>query len=176
MQQQDGDENTRTWTATLREAVALGDDEGVAKVFSFLVWQNGEQITIRAEAFLEEFAPIYLAEEDLSKTMLAERLRIDMFRESVLAYLEGKEAEVDQVIERDIPAWIEANAPAVASVNLRAMEEQLGQGGLETHRNQIKMHQLFKLEIYERVLQSHLQKVWSGIELTLDEVIATAAR
>ncbi len=67
------------WTATLRAAVAMGAADGVATVFSTLLWQDGERISIRARAFLEQFAPSYFAEEDLSGAMLEDRLRMDMF-------------------------------------------------------------------------------------------------
>ena len=88
--------NARNWTATLRTAVALGDEAGVASVYSALVWQDSQQIAERAQAFLEEFAPIYFADKGLEPEALAHRLRMDLFAASVLAYLEGKEQELGE--------------------------------------------------------------------------------
>lgn len=142
--------NAGNWTATLRSAVALGDEIGVASVFSALVWQDSQQIAERAQAFLEEFAPIYFADEGLEPAALPHRLRMDLFAASVLAYMEGKEAQVEQAVEHDIATWIEANAPAVASANLRLMEQALGEAGAGTHRDVVRLHQLIDLETYER--------------------------
>ena len=82
--------NERNWTATLRTAVALGDEAGVASVYSALVWQDSQQIAERAQAYLEEFAPSYFADEDLQPEALPHRLRMDLFAGSVLAYLEAR--------------------------------------------------------------------------------------
>ena len=168
--------NARNWTATLRTAVALGDEAGVASVYSALVWQDSQQIAERAQAFLEEFAPIYFADQGLEPEALAHRLRMDLFAASVLAYLEGKEADVEQAVEHDIATWIEANAPAVASANLRVMEQELGEAGAETHRDVVRLHQLVDLETYERLQQRGLEQVWSGIETALADLLAAGER
>ena len=41
----------------LRETVAAGSHDRVANIFSLLIWQDGERISVRAKAFLEQFAP-----------------------------------------------------------------------------------------------------------------------
>lgn len=172
--EQDGSQ--RNWRATLRLAVSMGDEIGVASVFSALVWEDGRQIAERAQAFLEAFAPFYFAEEEPGIATLEQRLRMDMFRESVLAYLEGKQADVEQAIEYDIETWIEANAPAIASANLSLMERELGEPGAATHRDVVKLHQLVELETYERIQQRGLARIWADIEATLAELLAAAER
>jgi hypothetical protein len=166
----------RNWRATLRLAVSMGDEIGVASVFSALVWEDAQQIAQRAQAFLDEFAPFYFAEEGPGTATLEHRLRMDLFRESVLAYLEGKEADVEQAIEHDIDTWIEANAPAMASANLSLMERELGEPGAQTHRDVVKLHQLVELETYERIQQRALERLWADIEATLAELLAAAER
>ena len=163
------------WTQVLREAVAAGSHDRVANVFSLLIWQDGERISVRAKAFLEQFAPSYFAEEALTAEMIEERLRMGMFVASVLAYLEGRGVEIELSVERDIASWIEANAPAMVSANLELMEQQLGPAGFATHRDQIKLHQLISLELYEAVQQRALEKIWADIEMELSDVMAAAA-
>jgi len=163
------------WTQPLREAVATGSEDRIANVFSLLIWQDGERITVRAKRCLELFAPSYLAEGDLTAEMIEDRLRIEMFHSSVLTYLESRGADIELSVERDIATWIEANAPAMVSANLKLMEQQLGQVGARAHRDQIRLHQLICLEVYEAVQQRALERIWAGIELELADVMAAAA-
>lgn len=167
--------NDCNWTQMLREAVAIGSHERVAEVFSLLIWQDGERISVRAKTFLEQFAPSYFAEKHLTAAMIEDRLRREMFSAGVLAYLDGRGAEIDLSVERDIATWIKANAPAMVSANLKLMEQQLGPAGFATHRDQVKLHQLISLEIYEAVQQRALEKVWADIEADLVDVMAAAA-
>jgi hypothetical protein len=168
----DGDADGSTeWHDTLRNAVARSNEIGVAKVFSALAWNDGEQIALRARRFLEAFAPYYFAEEGTDAATLEQRMRTDLFCESVLAYLEGKEAEVEHAVERDIPAWIQSNAPAIASANLHIMEGAFGRRGAATHRDVVRLHQLMDLPTFERVQQRTLEQTWGGIETTLADVL-----
>lgn len=169
-------ESARVWTSTLRCAVATGDEAQVASVFSALVWQDAEHIAERSKAFLKEFIPIYVTDESLLPDSLEACLRMDLFGASVLAYLESKEADVELSVEHDIDNWIEANAPAVASANLRLMEEALGQASAETHREVIKLHQLVSLEACERLQYRALQETWSGIEYILSHTLTLIDR
>ncbi|WP_201220557.1 hypothetical protein [Halochromatium roseum] len=164
------------WMPALRAAVATGSHERVAEVFSLLIWQDGERISVRAKTFLEQFAPSYFAEKGLTAATIEERLRMETFSASVLAYLDGRGVEIELSVERDIATWIEANAPAMVSANLKLMEQQLGPDGFAAHRDQVKLHQLISLKIYEAVQQRALEKVWADIEADLAEVMAAAAR
>lgn len=170
-----GSKTMHDWTEALRNAVATGNEQRVASVFSTLIWHDGEQISVRASAFLKQFAPNYFAEEDLGLATLEDRMRMDIFGASVLAYLEGRGVAIELSVEHDIATWIEANAPAMVSANLALMEAQLGQPGVATHRDQVKLHQLIDLEVYEQVQQRYLEKIWSDIEIKLADVVAAAA-
>lgn len=163
------------WTQALREAVATGYHERIANIFSLLIWQDGERISVRAKTFLEQFAPNYFAEEGLTAETIEDRLRMEMFGASVLAYLEGRGVDIELSVERDIATWIEVNAPAMVSANLKLMEQQLGQVGFAAHRDQVKLHHLISLEVYEAVQQRALEKVWDDIETKLADVMAAAA-
>lgn len=154
----------------------MADAAGVAKVFSTLVWEDSDQIAGRAQAFLEEFGPSYFADETLRAESLEDSLRMDLFGASVLAYLESKEADVELSVEHDIATWIEANAPAVTSANLRIMESALGEDGTATHREVVKLHQLIVLETYDSFQQRVLETVWSDVEMALSDVMSAAAR
>jgi hypothetical protein len=163
------------WTQALREAVATGSHERIANIFSLLIWQDGQRISVRAKTFLEQFAPSYFAEQGLTAAMIEDRLRLEMFSAGVLAYLDGRGVDIELSVERGIATWIEANAPAMVSANLKLMEQQLGPAGFATHRDQIKLHQLISLEVYEAVQQRVLEKVWADIEAELADVMAAAA-
>lgn len=161
------------WPERLCTAVAVGDAEGVNRVFSLLVWGDGERIRVRAMAFLEEFAPSYRAETHLEPAQRVQRLRMDCFRASVLAYLEGRAVDIDLGEEHDIPTWIEANAPAIVSANLTLMEQALGEPGTARHRNVIKLHGLIDLALYEEFQQRALERNWAEVEKALAESLAT---
>ncbi len=127
--------------------MATGSHDRVANVFSLLIWEDGERIGVRAKAFLEQFAPSYFAEKGLTTAMIEDRLRMEMFGANVLV-----------------------------STNLELMEQPLGQGGFETHRDQIKLDQLISLQIDEAVQQRAMEKTWADIEADLANVMAAAAR
>jgi hypothetical protein len=164
------------WIDALRGAVASGDDTAIASVFSALAWHDGEAIARRAQRFLEEIAPYYLAEQGPSAATAAERLRMDLFRESLLSYFEDKPAAVDDAVEAGFRDWIDANAPAVASANLQAMEAALGTPGVRTHRKIIRLHKHLDMPSCDALQKRVLKQVWDGIESTLAELLAAAPR
>lgn len=175
----DGHHQSETdWRETLRTAVSQRSEIGVARVVSALVLHDGQQIAARARAFLDDIAPLYLAEEGRGTgAMIAQRLREDLFQASVLAYMEYREADVELTLERDIPDWLDSNAAALLSANLRKMEAELGEpGAAATHFALVKLHQLFDLETLERLKYRTLEQVWSGIEATMADLLAAAAR
>lgn len=102
---------------------------GVASVFSALACEGRRQLAERIQAFLKAFAPFYLAKEGSGTAPLEQRLQLDMIRDGMLSYLEGKEADIEQAVEHDIQTWIEANAPAMASATLGLMEQRLAEPG-----------------------------------------------
>ncbi|MBK1704407.1 hypothetical protein [Halochromatium glycolicum] len=169
-------ENTNDWAEALRLSVANADETGIASVFSSLAWRDGEQIARRAHRFLEEIAPYYLAEQGPSAATAADRLRIDLFRESMLAYFEDKPAPIDTASEDDATSWVIANAPAAASANLQTMEAAMGTPGVRTHRAIIKLHKHLDMRTCEALQQRVLMQVWEGIQATLAELLAAAPR
>ncbi|MEA1051869.1 hypothetical protein U5801_18960 [Lamprobacter modestohalophilus] len=166
---------TADWTEALCDAVATDDVQHVGNVFGHLVLQDCERISVRAKRFIEQFAPSYFADEDLDRDRLEAHLRMDVFGASVLAYLEVQDVAIELSVEHDIATWIEANAPALVSANLSQMEQALGQPGVGTHRDQVKLHQLIDLDIYEAIQQRILEKTWADIEVALADVMAAAA-
>jgi hypothetical protein len=164
------------WINILRTAVANADKTGIASVFNSLAWHDGEQIARRAQRFLEELVPYYLAEQGPSAATAAQRLRIDLFRESLLAYYEDKPAAIEAAGEEDAMSWIAANAPAAASANLQMMESALGTPGVSTHRAIIRLHQQVDIDTYEALQQRVLMQVWDGVQSTLAELLAAAPR
>jgi hypothetical protein len=163
------------WTKALRAAVATQNQERLNNVLGLVVWADVEQITRRANAFLEAFAPNYLADETLSRDRRLDQLRMDLFNASVIDYLDGRGVEVELSVEHDIATWIEANTPAMVSANLRLMERQLGAPGVETHLDVVKLHQLVKLNVFEAVQQRAIEECWAGLETLLVTLTEEAA-
>jgi len=164
------------WVEALRLSVANADRTGIASVFSTLAWRDGEEIARRAQRFLEEIVPYYLAEQGPSAATAAQRLRVDLFRESMLAYFEEKPAPIAASSEEDVSGWIIANAPAVASANLQTMEAALGTPGVHTHRAIIQLHKHLDIRTCDALQQRVLMQVWDGVQATLAELLAAAPR
>lgn len=129
------EDKTTGWRDTLRLAVATNNEDEVRRTFSFLVTLDRQQIEVRAKAFLKQFAPSYLADEDLMPETMEYQLKMDLFNASVIAYLEGQGVDIKISIEHGIETWIEANTPAIVSANLKRMEEALGTPSVETHQD-----------------------------------------
>jgi hypothetical protein len=107
--------------------------------------------------------------------MIVDRLRMEMFSASVLAYLDAQGVGIEFSVERNIATWIKANAPAIVSAKLKLREQQLGQARFASDRDQVKLHQLISLEVYEAVQQRALDMTWADIKADLADVMAAAS-
>ena len=99
---------------------------------------------------------------------------MDVFYASMLAYLTANTDDIDESVEHDVPSWIEANAPALATTNLKRMEAALPDEP-NMHRALVAFHQLVDMEAFEAQQNRLLQDAWADIEADIRVRLVAAA-
>ena len=127
--------------SALDRAVIATQPGPIQEAFSALVFLDDYWIVRRAQQFLAEtHHATYKALADQGDDPV-HRLTMDVFYTSLHEYAQDKPAEVDPSVEHDIPNWIEGNAAAIASANIRRMEAALPSDEIPSHRAMIEFHQ-----------------------------------
>ncbi|MCB1764439.1 MAG: hypothetical protein KDJ22_00045 [Candidatus Competibacteraceae bacterium] len=156
----------------LQQVVIATQPGPIQEAFSALVVLDGYWIVRRAEQFLAEtHHATYKALADQGDDP-AHRLTMDVFYTSLHEYAQDKPAEVDPSVEHDIPNWIEGNATAIASANIRLMEAALPSDEIPAHRALIEFHQHIDFAACEDEQNAALQYAWSVIEKRIEVFLA----
>jgi hypothetical protein len=162
---------TRT-VETIRKAVISTQSGPIEQVFSALAFLDGHQIMQRAELFLAEIGHEHLHAMHITGDDPLHRLTMETFYTSLLEYAQDKPAEVETSVEHDIPLWIEANAAAIASANIRIMEAALPSAEIPSHRTLIEFHRHIDFAACEDTQNAMLQRTWAAIEMKITALLA----
>jgi hypothetical protein len=158
--------------ATIQKAVISTQSGLIEQVFSALVFLDGHQIMQRAQLFLAETSHEHLKMMTMADDDPLHRLTMDVFYSSLLEPMQDKPAEVEASVEHDIPTWIEANAAAIASANIRIMEDALPTEEISLHRTLIEFHRHIDFAACEDEQNAALQHTWSAIEKKIEAFVA----
>ena len=156
----------------LSQAVISTKTETVLQAFSALVFLDGYEIKQRAKQFLAQTDHGHLKAMILAGDDLLHRLTMDVFYSSLLEPMQDKPAEIEASVEHDIPTWIEANAAAIASANIRIMEAALPTDEISLHRTLIEFHRHIDFAACEDEQNAALQRTWSAIEKKIEVFLA----
>lgn len=159
---------------TIHKAVISTQASAIEQVFSALVFLDGYRIMQRAELFLAETGHEHLNAMSMAGDDPLHRLTMEVFYACLLEHMQDKPAEVETSVEHDIPLWIEANAAAIASANIRIMEAALPADELPAHRTLIEFHRHIDFAACEDEQNAVLQRTWSAIETKITALLAEA--
>jgi hypothetical protein len=158
---------------TLQKAVISTKSSTVRQAFSALVFLDAHQVTQHATQVLAALQPATLIALCQSGDDLQHRLMMEVFDASLLAVLQAKPADVEPGVADDIETWIEANAAAVASANLKTMEVALpDEDPPQAHRTLIEFHHHIDFAACEKEQNDALQRAWSAIAAQIEEYLA----
>ncbi len=157
---------------TIQNAVISTQSSTIEQVFSALAFLDDYRIMQRAELFLAEIGHTHLKEMSMAGDDPLHRLTMDVFYTSMFEYMQDKPAEVEASVEHDIPTWIEANAAAIASANIRIMEAALPADEIPSHRSLIEFHRHIDFAVCEDEQNAVLQQTWSAIEAKITALLA----
>ena len=161
----------------LQRAVIATHPGPIRRAFSALVARDIRDIRHRAEQDLARIDRAVLDALRQADDDPQHRLTLDVFHASVLEPLQDKPAAVEPAVVHDIETWIEANATAVASANLRIMEAALpDEAPPQAHRSLIEFHQHIDFAACEAEQQAALQRIWSAIEARIAALLADAPK
>lgn len=159
----------------IQRAVISTKSDTILQTFSALVFLDAHQVTQRATQVLAALQPATLIALCQSGDDLQHRLTMEVFDASLLAVLQAKPADVEPGVADDIETWIEANAAAVASANLKAMEVALpDEDPPQAHRTLIEFHHHIDFAACEQEQNAVLQRAWSAIEAKIEAFLANA--
>ena len=148
----------------LGEIVRSPRAERIMSAFSALAALDAYWIERRACTVIDGLAPDLLDDGGMGADGVLHQARMETFRTSLLECLEDKCPDIEPSVEHDIPTWIEANAPLVASANIRILEAALPADDPQAHRSLIEFHRLVDLDACETEQARVLLGVWSDIE------------
>ena len=158
----------------IQRAVISTKSDTVLQVFSALVFLDGYWIKQRAKLFLAQTTHAHLKAMRQAGDDPHHRLTMEVFYASLQEYLQDKSGEVETSVEHDIPTWIEANAAAIASANIRIMEAALPDEETSLHRTLIEFHRHIDFAACEDEQNAVLQRTWSAIEAKIEAFLANA--
>jgi hypothetical protein len=158
----------------IKRAVISPQARTIREVFSALAWLDGYRIEERSRQALDAIDLAVLAAGRLDDTELLHVVTMEVFYGGLYEYLEEKSADIEMSVEHDVPTWIEANAPMVASANLRTMEAALPSDDAQAYRTLIEFHGLIDFADYAAEQNRVLQDTWVGIEAKIQAYLAGA--
>lgn len=164
----------------LGRALLSADKAMLTAVFERLAMLDGYRIAKRARSVLEALSPEVLDRLGDDPLERAHKVTMSAFRASVLSYFEEKSASVEPSVRGDITAWIDANAGAIASVNLQIMEDAISQAGTtaaqEAHSGSAQQLARFRQLVDQRACEHHQQRIlrdiWAGIETAIADLLS----
>lgn len=156
----------------IQKTVTSTQSSTIQQVFSALVFLDSHRIMQRAELFLGETGQEHLHAMSITGDDPLHRLTMEVFYASLLEYAQDKPAEVETSVEHDIPTWIEANAAAIASANIRIMEAALPSDEIPSHRTLIEFHRHIDFAACENEQNAVLQRTWAAIEAKIMAFLA----
>lgn len=153
--------------ADLAGAVLSARHGRVGEAFAALASLDGYRIIRLARQVLDETDLATLADPDATPEEREHRAAMDVFHGSLFAYLSAHAEGIDESVEHDVPSWIEANAPALMSANLKRMEAALPADEPNPHRTLVEFHQRVDLDAFEAEQNRVLQTAWAEIETSI---------
>jgi hypothetical protein len=160
--------------ADIGRAVLSPQPRTVREAFDALAFLDGYRIAQRARSILDGAVSDALADAGSDGADRLHRARMDVFYGSVFEYLEEKTADIEPSVEHDVPTWIEANALAVASANLKIMEAALPAHERDAHRTLIEFHGRIDFGACEAEQNRVLQAVWEDLDAAIRARLAAA--
>ncbi|KAA6182731.1 hypothetical protein F2Q65_17310 [Thiohalocapsa marina] len=167
--------------ADLRHGLHAFQPKQIMATFNALAFLDGTRILQRAMQTLEHCDLEALVAVAGGDAQLTHDLTMEVFRDSVLGYCEGKGLEVEEAVEHDIPTWLEAYAPLFATANLKHMDAALVEDEPDpalAQRSLIEYHQRIDVAACEDRQARVLLSAWESVETLIGFLVTdvSAAR